>query len=56
MDDVAGHLNNNHQPESNNDAMPVQPEREDAIAIQPDAEISAILRPLQEDENATTTH
>ena len=22
MDDVAGHLNNNHQPESNNDAMP----------------------------------
>ena len=24
-DDVAGHLNNNHQPESNNVAMPAQP-------------------------------
>ena len=55
-DDVAGHLNNNHQPESNNVAMPAQPEREDAIAIQPDAEISAMVRPRQEGENATTTH
>ena len=38
-DDVAGHLNNNHQPELNNEAMPVQPGREHAMAIQPDAEI-----------------
>ena len=56
MNDVAGHLNNNHQPESNNDAMPVQPEGEDAIVIQPDVEIRAIVRPRQEGENATTTH
>ena len=56
MGDVAGHLNNNHQPESNNNAVAVQPEGEDAIAIQPDAEISAVVRPRQEGENATTTH
>ena len=55
MGDVAGHLNTKHQPESNNNAMAFQPE-EDAIGIQPDAEISAIVRPRQEDENATTTH
>ena len=28
IDHVAGHLNNNHQTESNNDALPVQPEEE----------------------------
>ena len=56
MGDVAGHLKNKHQPESNNNAMAVQPEGEDAIAIQPDAEISAIVRPRQEGESATTTH
>ena len=56
MGDVAGHLNNNHQPESNNNAMAVQPKGENAIAIQPDAEISAIVRPRQKGENATTTH
>ena len=33
MDDVAGHLNNNHQPESNNNVIPVEPKGEDAIAI-----------------------
>ena len=37
MDNVAGHLNNNHHSESNNNA----------VLIQPDADVNAIVRPRQ---------
>ena len=41
---MAGHLNNNHQPESNNDAA----------LVQPDADENAMVRPRQKGKNATT--
>ena len=46
MYDMAGHLNNNYQPQSNNDA----------VLVQPIADVNAIVRPRQKSKNATTIH